>query len=74
MKGDRGEDVTLIDQWLFERYGNKKVLGELYGNYTVKYIKDFQKVSKKNGTYNDNIDGCTGRKTLEAMRKAGFPY
>ena len=74
MKGDRGEDITLIDQWLFERYGNKKVLGELYGNYTVKYIKDFQKVSKKNGTYDDKIDGCIGKKTLEAMRKAGFKY
>lgn len=73
-KGDRGEDVTLINQWLYERYGNKKVLGELYGNNTIKYVKAFQTQAKKDGTYDDNIDGCIGKKTLQAMRKAGFKH
>ena len=73
-KGDKGEDVSLINQWLFEKYANKKVLGNLYGTNTVKYVKEFQKNAKKDGIYNDNIDGCIGKKTLEAMRIAGFKH
>ena len=73
-KGDKGEDVSLIDEWLFEKYGNKKVLGNLYGSNTVKYVKEFQKVAKKIGIYEDNIDGCIGKKTLIAMRVSGFKH
>ena len=73
-KGDKGEDVSLINQWLFEKYANKKVLGNLYGSYTMKYVKEFQKNAKKDGIYNDNIDGCIGSLTLKAMRIAGFKH
>lgn len=76
-KGDKGKDVGKIDQWLYEMYGNKKVLGDLYGNNTVKEVKKFQKWARANGTYTGKyatIDGNIGRLTLEAMRKAGFPY
>lgn len=76
-KGDKGKDVGKIDQWLYEMYGNKKVLGDLYGSNTVKYVKEFQKWAKKQGTYTGKgatIDGNIGSMTLSAMRKAGFPY
>ena len=76
-KGDKGKDVGKIDQWLYELYGNKKVLGDLYGNNTVKEVKKFQKWAKKQGTYTGKgatIDGNIGPMTLNAMRKAGFPY
>lgn len=73
-KGDKGQDVAKIDQWLYEKYGNKKTIGDLYGDNTVNDVKKVQKEGKLLGIYDDNIDGCTGKKTLEAMRKMGFPY
>lgn len=76
-KGDRGKDVGKIDQWLYELYGNKKILGDLYGTNTVKEVKKFQKWAKQQGSYTGKyatIDGNVGKLTLEAMRKAGFPY
>jgi surface antigen len=73
-KGDKSQDVAKIDQWLYELYRDKNVLGDLYWDNTVKYVKKFQKEAKKKGIYNDNIDGCIGKKTLNAMRECGFPY
>ena len=76
-KGDRGDDVRKIDEWLYQKYGNKNVLGSVYGNNTVKEVKKFQKEAKANGTYTGKgatIDGNIGPLTLSAMRKAGFPY
>ena len=73
-KGDKSEDVALIDSWLYELYRNKKTLGDYYGDNTIKDVKKFQKEAKIKGIYNDNIDGCIGRLTLEAMRSCGFPY
>lgn len=76
-KGDRGEEIRKIDNWLYRKYGNKKILGDVFGTNTVKYVKKFQKESKANGTYtgkNATIDGNIGPLTLEAMRKSGFPY
>lgn len=73
-KGDRGCEIELIDQWLYEKYGNSKVLGKLFGINTEKYVKKFQIEAKANGTYKDNIDGVIGPLTLKAMRLAGFPY
>lgn len=76
-KGDRGEDIRKIDQWLYEKYGNRAVLGNVFGNNTVKEVKKFQKEARANGTYTGKgatIDGNIGPMTLSAMRKAGFPY
>ena len=73
-KGDKGDNVTLIDQWLYERYTDKKVLGNLYGSNTVKCVKKFQKNAKNIGIYNDKIDGMIGSLTLKAMRIAGFKH
>lgn len=76
-KGDRGNDITKIDQWLFDKYQDKKVLGAYYGNNTVKYVKKFQTQAKKEGLYigkKATIDGKIGPLTLNAMRKDGFPY
>jgi hypothetical protein len=76
-KGDKGDDVRKIDQWLYEKYGNKKVLGNLYGTNTVSEVKKFQKEAKAKGLYtgkNATIDGKTGPLTLKAMRECGFKY
>lgn len=73
-KGDRGEDVSLINQFLYELYGDKNVLGNLYGNNAVKYMKKFQTTAKKSGKYDDKIDGMCGKKTLKAMRLSGFKH
>ena len=76
-KGDRGEDVRKIDNWLYSKYGNKKVLGSIYGSNTVSDVKKFQKEAKAKGIYTGKgatIDGCIGPMTLDAMRRCGFPY
>ena len=76
-KGDRSDDVRKIDNWLYEKYGDKKVLGNYYGNNTVKYVKKFQKEAKAKGIYTGKgatIDGNIGPMTLNAMRKSGFKY
>ena len=73
-KGDVGEAVSKIDDYLFQLYNNSRVLGIYYGNYTVKYIKQFQKEAKKKGIYDDKADGVCGPKTLKAMRECGFEY
>jgi len=76
-KGDKSEDVAKIDQWLYELYRNKGVLGDLYWTNTVNDVKKFQKEAKKLGIYAGKyatIDGNIGPLTLEAMRRCGFPY
>lgn len=76
-KGDRGDDIDLIDNWLYERYHDKNVLGKIFGKNTEKYVKKFQTQAKKQGIYtgkNATIDGKIGRLTLKAMRESGFKY
>lgn len=76
-KGDRGDAINKIDQWLYEKYGDKLILGEVFGINTEKYVKKFQTEAKANGTYTGrgaNIDGFIGPMTLNAMRLSGFPY
>lgn len=76
-KGDKGKDVGKIDKWLYEMYGNKKVLGDLYGNNTVNEVKKFQKEAKAKGLYTGKkatIDGNWGSMTMKAAREMGFPY
>lgn len=76
-KGDSGTSIEKIDEWLYERYGDKLILGNYFGNNTEKYVKKFQEEARANGTYtgkNATIDGYIGPLTLEAMRKTGFSY
>lgn len=76
-KGDRGEDIIKINDWLYERYKHKKTLGPVFGINTKNDVKEFQREAKANGTYTGiraTIDGNIGPLTLDAMRKAGFPY
>ena len=76
-KGDKGEDIVKINDWLYSKYKNKKTLGILFGDNTVKDIKKFQTEAKKEGIYtgkNATIDGKIGRLTLKAMRECGFKY
>lgn len=76
-KGDKGTSIALIDNWLFSMYKNPLVLGNYYGNNTIKYIKLFQKQAKDKGIYIGKyatIDGNIGPLTLQAMRESGFKY
>jgi len=76
-KGDRGEDIKKINEWLYKKYGNKKTLGMIFGDNTMKDVKKFQTEAKAKGLYtgkNATIDGKIGRLTLKAMREFGFSY
>ncbi len=46
--------------------------GNYFGPYLKKWTIEFQKRAKIEGNYDDNIDGCIGPKTLEALKKYGF--
>ncbi|MDV3426731.1 MAG: CHAP domain-containing protein [Bacillota bacterium] len=73
-KGDKGNDIIKINDWLYEKYKNKKTLGIVFGKNTETDVKKFQAEAKKKGQYNDKIDGKIGKKTLKAMRENGFAY
>lgn len=76
-KGDKGEDIIKINDWLYSKYKNKKTLGILFGKNTQADVKKFQTEAKKQGIYtgkNATIDGKIGRLTLKAMRESGFKY
>lgn len=60
-KGDSGEKVELIDDFF-----SKKVQGDLFGDYTLAVVKEFQK------QHNLEQDGNIGPKTLAEMIKEGF--
>lgn len=50
----------------FPKYTNKKALGNTYGDYLAKSIKEFQ---KRTGLY---PDGCTGQLTYNKLKTFGF--
>ena len=76
-KGDKGDAIEKIDEWLYQRYNDSKIKGAYFGPYTEKYVKKFQEEARANGTYvgkSATIDGKIGPLTLNAMRIAGFKY
>ena len=76
-KGDKGDDIIKINDWLYSKYKNKKTLGILFGDNTKADVKKFQTEAKKQGIYtgkNATIDGKIGKLTLKAMRESGFKY
>ena len=68
-KGDSGDDVSIIDNFLCE-----KVKGNYYGDYTENCTKALQTIGKEDGIYDDAIDGCFGSKTLRTAEYYGFKY
>ena len=76
-KGDKGDDIIKINDWLYSKYKNKKTLGILFGANTKADVKKFQTEAKAKGIYtgkNATIDGKIGKLTLKAMRECGFKY
>ena len=67
--GDTHKNVRKIADFMyktFPSYTNKKALGNYYGPYLQKAIKEFQ---KRTGL---KQDGSTGPLTLEKLKKYGF--
>ena len=60
-KGDTGTNVKKIDDWFA-----KKVQGDLYGDYTIANVKEFQRQN------NLLQDGNIGKITLAKMKEQGF--
>ena len=76
-KGDKGEDIAKINDWLYSKYKNKKTLGIVFGSNTETDVKKFQTEAKAKGIYTGKkatIDGKIGTLTLKAMREEGFKY
>lgn len=68
-KGDVSPNVGKIATFMynnFSSYTSKKALGNTYGDYLIKAIKEFQ---KRTGL---KEDGCVGEKTLKMLEKYGF--
>lgn len=68
-KGDTHENVGKIASFMrktFPSYTSEKALGNYYGDYLIKAIKEFQ---KRTGL---DPDGCTGPLTLAMLEKYGF--
>lgn len=69
MKGDISPNVGKIASFMyktFPSYTRKEALGNIYGDYLIKSIREFQ---KRSGL---TADGCVGIKTLAALKKNGF--
>jgi hypothetical protein len=72
--GDKDKKVGQIATFMrrmFPSYTSAKALGNYYGNYLKSSILTFQ---KRTGMSKADQDGCVGPKTLEKLRKYGFPY
>lgn len=68
-KGDVSENIGKIASFMyktFPKYTSSKALGNTYGTYLLKAIKEFQ---KRSGL---KADGYIGEKTLKALEKHGF--
>lgn len=68
---DKDERVAKLSTFMyktFPAYTNKKALGNVYGDYLWKSIKQFQ---KNVGLY---PDGCVGKLTYAQLQKYGFRW
>ncbi len=74
-RGDTHENIGKIAKFMrktFPAYTSEKALGNYFGQYIEKSIKEFQKRAKADGKYNSTVDGCIGKITLESLKKYGF--
>ena len=69
MKGDVSANVGKIASFMrntFPAYTSEKALGNTYGDYLIKAVKEFQ---KRSGL---KVDGLFGKLTLAELKKHGF--
>ena len=71
-KDDRVAALASFMRKTFPAYTSAKALGPVYGDYLWRSIAEFQRRAKADGNYNDAIDGNTGPKTYNALKKYGF--
>lgn len=72
---DKDERVNTLSKFMratFPSYTPSSALGPIYGDNLWRSIAEFQRRAKADGNYNDVIDGNTGPKTYEALKKYGF--
>ena len=68
-EGDSGNNIVLIDDFLASQ-----VHGDYFGTFTKYGTKALQTIGKKEGHYDDAIDGNFGAKTLACAEYYGFKY
>ena len=72
---DKDERVNTLSKFMratFPSYTPSSALGPIYGDNLWRSIAEFQRRAKADGNYNSTIDGNTGPKTYEALKKYGF--
>lgn len=75
--GDNDPRVGILASFMrknFPAYTKPAALGNYYGPNLKSSITEFQRRAKKEGRYNDVIDGNTGPKTYAALQSYGFKY
>lgn len=75
--GDVHANIGKIAEFMrrvFPKYTSEKALGNTYGPYIKSSITTFQTNAKKDGRYNNTIDGLFGPDTLKALESYGFRY
>lgn len=69
IKGDKSPNIAKVATFMrntFPKYTNKKALGDVYGQYIIKAITEFQ---KRTGL---KADGYLGPETLKKLEEYGF--
>ena len=72
---DKDKRVNTLSKFMratFPAYTPSSALGPIYGDNLWRSIAEFQRRAKADGNYNDVIDGNTGPKTYNALKKYGF--
>ena len=71
-KDTRVAELASFMRKVFPAYTPSSALGPIYGDNLWKSMVQFQKNARADGNYNAEIDGNTGPKTYEALKKYGF--
>lgn len=71
-KDNRVAELASFMRKVFPTYTPSSALGPIYGDNLWKSMVQFQKNARADGNYNAEIDGNTGPKTYEALKKYGF--
>ena len=71
-KDARVAELASFMRKVFPAYTPSSALGPIYGDNLWRSMVQFQKNAHRDGNYNAAIDGDTGPKTYEALKKYGF--
>lgn len=71
-KDARVAELASFMREVFPAYTPSSALGPIYGDNLWRSMVQFQKNAHADGNYNAAIDGNTGPKTYEALKKYGF--